>query len=528
MKSLKFRKQRQNERGISLIIVLLLLLLVSAIGLGMLYMSNTETSINNNYRDSQSAFFAMRAGLEETRDRMRTNSPWPITPPAVLPGASNSILYLINPAGPSDTVNPLALSNAYFDDELCHEAFSGMILSNPGANIPCTTGAPSGFVSPYVTSVSPNTNTVSALKFKWVRLTLKENGTIANGIAAARVDAGQPASAPVCYQTLTNQEIALSSIPGGPFTSCSAAQQAGQDATPVYLATSLAVTPQGSRRMGQYDLASLNIGAPPIALGMDGPGAVFNPAASSNNFGVNGTDSGPSGYTHTGGTGSCTTTAPTVPAITTGDQPGVTNISSAIPTNRYNNYTGAGGTPSVVNGGASTFSGTWSSPASLDNMVAAIANVADVTYPQGSTPCGINGSGGTACTPVGGVAGTSSNPQITYVNGDFNLGSGSGAGVLVVTGTFSFSGGASWNGLILVVGQGIMTGGGGGNGQFNGSVFLAKTHSSTSPYPELTTLQSPQIGWNGGGTNFIQYNSCWAQVGNGKRYIPVATREEMY
>ena len=59
------RSRRQQEAGMALILVLLLLLLVSAIGLGMVFMSNTETSINGNYRDSQLAFFAMRAGLEE-------------------------------------------------------------------------------------------------------------------------------------------------------------------------------------------------------------------------------------------------------------------------------------------------------------------------------------------------------------------------------------------------------------------------------------------------------------------------------
>src|SRR5579859_2758932 len=154
------RARRQQEAGMALILVLLLLLLVSAIGLGMVFMSNTETSINGNYRDSQLAFFAMRAGLEETRDRMRTNSPWPITAPAVMPGSPNSILYLVNPAGASDVVAPLTAGNNYFDDELCHEAFSGMVLANPGTGVPCTASAPSNYVTT-LNSISPNTNTAS-------------------------------------------------------------------------------------------------------------------------------------------------------------------------------------------------------------------------------------------------------------------------------------------------------------------------------------------------------------------------------
>src|SRR5215472_9703301 len=91
------RRPHSRESGMAMIIVLLLLLLVSAIGLGFIDMTTTENAINTNYRDSQLAFFAMRGGLEETRDRMRTNSPWPINPPTTMPGFANSIVYLINP-----------------------------------------------------------------------------------------------------------------------------------------------------------------------------------------------------------------------------------------------------------------------------------------------------------------------------------------------------------------------------------------------------------------------------------------------
>jgi len=124
--------------------------------------------------------------------------------------------------------------------------------------------------------------------------------------------------------------------------------------------------------------------------------------------------------------------------------------------------------------------------------------------------------------------GTNSNPQITYVDGDFNYGNSSGAGVLVVTGTLSFNGNASFNGLVLVIGQGVVTESGGGNGGFNGTVFIAKTHNSTPPYSELATLASPLISWNGGGTSDIQYNSCWANIGNTMRYGVISMREEMY
>ena len=514
------RMASRNERGMALLLVLLTLLLLSAIGLGMLYMSDTETAVNSNYRDTQLAFFAMRAGLEETRDRMRSNSVAPLPLPTAMPGAANSILYIINQAGATDVVDPKDMASTYPDDEFCQEQFAGLTSGTLG--VPCTMGQgpPSASVAAYVNSFSPNTNTAAALKYKWVRLTRKQNATIPN----TKVDSSQADGTQVCFQTAANQEIPLSLIPGGPYASCDAAQTSGQDASPVYLVTSLAVTPQGSRRIGQYEVSGMSFTPPPAALGLDGPAASFSPRPSSNVWSANGNDTGVAGYTASGGTGTCTPSAiAQVPAVGTGDATGVTTIDTAIAQNpnRSANYTGAGGTPSVVNQGPTgtgQWGGQWSSPSQLDNLVNTLANAADVTY-----SCGI----GAPCSPSGAV-GTNANPQITYVSGDFNYGSTSGAGVLVVTGTLFLAGNASFNGLILVIGQGTVSESGGGNGNFNGTVFLAKTHSSIPPYPELATLDSPLISWNGGGGATVQYNSCWANVGNKLRYAVVAMREEMY
>jgi hypothetical protein len=98
----------------------------------------------------------------------------------------------------------------------------------------------------------------------------------------------------------------------------------------------------------------------------------------------------------------------------------------------------------------------------------------------------------------------------------------------VVTGTLNITGQSSFDGLILVIGQGKLVEQGSGNGQFNGSIFLANTNATTSPYGQLATLGSPLIAWNGGGTNGVQYNSCWANIGNTMGYSVVASREEMY
>ena len=66
-------------------------------------------------------------------------------------------------------------------------------------------------------------------------------------------------------------------------------------------------------------------------------------------------------------------------------------------------------------------------------------------------------------------------------------------------------GNGSFYGLILVVGQGTMDFSGGGNGQIQGGLFLAKTRDTSNNI--LSTLGSPSIDWNGGGGNGVFYNS---------------------
>jgi len=520
---------RHKERGVALLIALLALLLISAVGLGMVYMSNTETSINANYKDTQTAFFAMRAGLEEMRDRMRSDATFPIAVPTTMPGTPNSVLYILNPSGGADVVDPRAFGTTYFDDEFCHESFgpgSPVAYAPPGA--PCTaTGVlPLNNVTT-TASVSPYTNTASSLKYKWARITLKQNGTFPNALVDP-TQTGVNLASQVCWNSATNQEVVASALG---YPNCAAAQAAGLYVEPVYLVTTMAITPQGSRRIGQYESAAYNITPPPGALALDGPAAVFNPTPSSNQYFANGNNSGDPAnaaiytpFTGPGGQASCASTLPAqTPAISTGDTAGANGITTnlTVPPDRTANYTGTGPTPSIVNEGATggnQFTGIWSSPAALNNMVSVLANGADTTYSCGiGAPC--NGSG-----PYG----TDAAPQVTYVNGDFNFGNASGAGVLVVTGTLNITGNSSFDGLILVVGQGSLSESGGGNGQFNGSIFLAKTNNSTAPYTQLATLGTPQIAWNGGGTNGIQFNSCWANIGNTMHYLVVASREEMY
>jgi len=527
------RNLRNKERGMALLIALLALFLISAIGLGMMYMSTGETSINANYKDSQTAFFAMRAGLEEGRDRLRTNATIPIAnlPTTQLPGTANSILYIINSSGVADVVDPITPGNKYFDDELCHETVAGLVYSAPGTGAACAAAPPAGSVPAYVLSTSPYTGTASALNYKWVRYTLKQNNTFPNALVHP-VDANNLVGSQVCWNSATNQEVVVSSLG---YADCVTAHNNLTNVGPLYIVTSLAITPSGSRRVGQYEVAGITILPPPGALSLDGPGATFPTAPNSHNFTIDGID-GQGGAPAVPGCVPNPNTA--VPAVGVDDQAGVNNLlgvpvgTGTIPQNRYGNYIGclaagscaaaAAGSPSIVND-AAQLTGIWSSPSQLNTLVSSMANSADLTL-----TCGINGVGGAACGfPAQGL-GTVANPQITFVNGDFNMGPNTGAGVLIVTGTMSFNGNAGFNGIVFVVGQGGFQMSGGGGAQFNGQVFIANTNSHASPFTQLATLGSPTISWNGGGGNGIYYNSCWADRMMNMHFSVEASREEMY
>src|SRR5580704_8333441 len=135
LRGMSMRQPKQNERGMALILTLIALLIVTSIGLIMAYSTDTETTINGNYRDEQTAYYAAKAGLEEARDRMRANASATINSslPTARLGAVGGALYILNPNG-SETVAPWNTTNAYFDDEVCKE------LNCAGAQIPPTSG----------------------------------------------------------------------------------------------------------------------------------------------------------------------------------------------------------------------------------------------------------------------------------------------------------------------------------------------------------------------------------------------------
>ncbi len=471
----KIRNSGNDQYGIALIAALITLLLISAITAGMIVLSTTETNISSNFRDQQTAFFAARAGIEEARDRLRTTATNTLRTagvlPTTMPGTSSSVLYILNPAN-GETVAPWGTN--YPDDEICKETTS----------ISCSNGLPTG--SGWYNSVSASSVYTASpvLPWKWTRITLKQNNTISpfytNGSSAN--------TSQVCWNG-TN-EFASS-------TGCTAPN------LPVYILTALAVTPNGSRRMLQTEVAEDQVNfTAPSPLTMDGTGDVFS-GPNGNNFGVDGTDHQGCGSTTTGGS---------LPAIAVTDNADIATVTAGIPSNRKSHYTGSGGsTPDVEN---VTLPPNLQSVSSLNTLLSTIKN--NVTQPV------ING-------PASGISnpGTATAPQIIYVNGDLTLsGNTTGYGILVVTGTFTASGDIGWNGLVLVVGKGVFNGNGGGNGSYNGAVVVANTVDSLGN--PLNVLGPPQFNFNGGGNNGINYSSgCIAQATQLSTFHVMVIRELM-
>jgi len=181
---------------------------------------------------------------------------------------------------------------------------------------------------------------------------------------------------------------------------------------------------------------------------------------------------------------------------------------------RPSNYIGSTGTtPSVAN---ISLPSNMSNPTQLQQELSAIQQNANVclgcTSSSGGTytfsnldtaPGSLWGSCGSNC-------GTT--PQITYVNGNLDIsGSNSGSGILVVTGNLTYDGNSSWNGIILVVGNGLTTyiQNGGGNGQFNGAIFVADITNQNCAAGQSTCYGPADFTINGGGGNGVYYNSCW-------------------
>jgi hypothetical protein len=97
---------------------------------------------------------------------------------------------------------------------------------------------------------------------------------------------------------------------------------------------------------------------------------------------------------------------------------------------------------------------------------------------------------------------------ITYIDGNLEF-SQEGGGILVVTGTLTFKGGFTFNGLIVVTGPGGISRTGGGSGSLQGNMVVAPYNMGglTCIANNTTCFLAPRYDISGGGASEIVYNS---------------------
>jgi len=89
------------------------------------------------------------------------------------------------------------------------------------------------------------------------------------------------------------------------------------------------------------------------------------------------------------------------------------------------------------------------------------------------------------------------NGLFTFVDGDVSLPNSGGKGLLVVTGTLSMNGSQTFDGLVLVLGGGVLDRSGGGNGTSLGAFVVAKFDSTGG-------FLAPTFTSSGSGTSWLQ------------------------
>lgn len=492
-----------KSRGFALLIAIFILLLLTAIGAGMVTLTNTDTSISSNFRDEQAAYFGAKAGIEEVRDRLRSGPTAPNTiignayfTGSALPGQTSGVLYITN-ANPltGDTVTPWVTNGAatvYPDDEICTEIYN---LTGTA----CGPSGPSGsWYVPAITSAAAYAPaTGQKLPWKWARITAKTNltssGTSNGGSSQASVDGNLTHNNyRVCWNGAN--EVAI------PNTTSCAAYAATPPLQPVYVITALAQTPSGSRRMVQAETTMTTFPSIPGPLVFDGPSPQFS-TPSSNAFQVNGNNQSAPGNASGPGS-SCPSGQPAEYALGAFNSAAATTLQSV---NRPTGYVGLGGTPSV--GDVSSQLGTLATVGGLQALTSEITLIA-------GNEGNVYTSSRTGLTNPGTIA----SPQVNVVEGDLTLsGALTGAGILLVTGTLTMNGNPTYDGLILVVGKGAVVKNGGGNGTVDGSMLVANMYSGTPPtYGSLLPSSSapgiPSVQWNGGGNVQWNYDSCWSSA----------------
>jgi hypothetical protein len=487
-------RKRRKEGGIALLISIFVLLLISVVAIALVVSSGTESALAGNYRSSTGVYYAALAGIEEARGRLSTKNPnsFNTTDPGFLPSPGTTIAigyvgYVLNP-GPTD---PADTRTVYPDSEYDNEFGLNALAA---ATVKTT---------PSVWNRSPlNSLNVPGPLYKWVRINPVSEKSLQLDVGPAYDGFKDPVT-PVFYD-------------GAQLNVVGAGAQ-------VLEITALAVLPNGSQKIVQYLAAPTPVTLPPFYAALTLSGSVASTSASvaynspntNNQFKVlglnylcNGAPDGINPPVHAIGVFNSTD----VSAVISGGNGGGGIKPAAVANPPFNNYQGSVASPDVSRIDT-IYNAATRTPAALDAIVQSVSQNADVLItpaPSGSPPY-LGTATGSDLTPLGM---TSSNPLTVVVNGNLDISNWShdGYGLLLVTGTFTYDPDTTWNGIILVIGQGIVNGSHSQYKQINGAVFVAKTRDSNNnllPGPELggaSVMFNNSMQGSG-----IYYSSCWIQ-----------------
>ncbi len=530
MNPMKRRMRRPTESGAAMLIAIFALLLISVVAIALVVSTGTDSSLAGNYRTATTAYYAGVAGLEEARGRLLWKNPdyinisnsYPnlLSPNGVPTWSLTQVLYITNPAS-GETVDPTSANPANYPDTEYGLEFAWGLSGATVQQIPS--------VSP-VTSVS-----LPGPSYKWVRInpiTEKALNIDVNG------DGFKDGASVLFYDPAhvnpSAQPAASLIVPLGPSSPPVAPTGTAVQALEI---TALAVAPNGGQRLLQYVVAPLIISPDaqdqnfPAALTLDGNAVTFQSPGTSG-FKINGVDicnppppPGLPGSVASIGAANATDTASVLadvnsPPADSAYYPGAPVLSTPPP------YTAT--TPSISNLNVgypnSILRQSWLTPASLDAVMQDIKNSADLVLSGTVTGADIS-----ANAPLM----SASTPMTIVVNGNLNLSGwhNSGYGLLLVTGTLYYDPDASWNGIVLVVGQGIFSSSKNGVGGFNGAVFVAQTRDSSGNLLSGTSLGPAFFGSQtsyGSTPGFgINYSSCLVQSAQGPLTYKVLSFHEI-
>lgn len=499
IKSFRAIRNCQSEAGVALLIAIFVLLLISVVAIAVVVSSGTESALTGNYRSSTGVYYAALAGVEEARARMRPNDPnsfkntWAAFYPA--PGTTlpiGRVGYVLNP---SPTDNAGTMLATYPDTEYSNEFGVGpanVLTTQSVWNINPLSGLP--FAGPL---------------YKWVRINAISEKSLNLDVDN---DGQADSTTPLYYNgtAFTNSSggglnpqafefTALAVLPALPNPSQKLLQ---------YVSATVSIAPPGFQNISPLFLAALTIS------GSGGSSPTFQAPLNNKVYSIKGDNYDCSGNpTGNGNVAAIGLFGDYSGGSYNSDLNGIAggipnNVGPAPNANPQQNYTGntpPHALPDVEY--LSAFPGTLQSPAQIDAFAQNIIQNAVASFVP-------PGSAGTQQGFLNSLNMSPANPITVIANGDLNLTNwtGTGYGLLLVTGTLIYDPATTWNGAVLVIGQGQMTNIDHGQyQQINGAVFVAKTRNPDG------SLIAGRIG--GGSVSFdalmqgngIRYSSCWVQ-----------------